>query len=110
MTDFSKGVYSNALVAVFEAAFVLGIDPYALAVQAKIDVAKYFDPKLKKRTKHAERVITESLISAKLMSESRPFQQMTPPDGGSDRSGQLSNDDAIGEGSADFIGGDPNRS
>lgn len=32
-----EGVYCNTLVAVFGAAFKLGFDPYALAVQAKID-------------------------------------------------------------------------
>lgn len=67
MSTNKESAYIHALVAIFTAAFELGFDPYALAVQAKLDVAlldtKIFNP----RVAAAEQVINESLLVAKIM-------------------------------------------
>ena len=67
-----EGVYCNTMVAVFRAAFKLGFDPYALAVQAKIDVARYLEMPPMKLNESVERVIDESLLVAKLINERWP--------------------------------------
>ncbi|GAB0063347.1 MULTISPECIES: hypothetical protein [Pseudomonas syringae group] len=60
-------VYSQTLVAVFKAAFELGFDPYAIAVQAKLDIARSVDnPSEDQIIEAADQVITESLLVAKL--------------------------------------------
>ncbi|QUP67417.1 hypothetical protein PSYCIT7_007245 [Pseudomonas syringae Cit 7] len=60
-------VYSQTLVAVFKAAFELGFDPYAIAVQAKMDLARSVDnPREDQIVKAAGQMITESLLVAKL--------------------------------------------
>ncbi|PHN61906.1 hypothetical protein [Pseudomonas viridiflava] len=68
----TEGVYCNTLVAVFHAAFRLGFDPYALAVQAKLDVARYLEMPPMLLFESAERVIDESLLVAKLINERWP--------------------------------------
>lgn len=60
--------YIHALVAVFSAAFELGYDPYALAVQAKVDLQLFDEDVLEPFGPIAERIINESLLVAKIRS------------------------------------------
>lgn len=85
-----KGVYCNTLVAVFGAAFKLGFDPYALAVQAKIDVARYLEMPPMKLNESVERVIDESLLVAKLINERWPTSGCDLEHAGADESGNHS--------------------
>jgi hypothetical protein len=64
-----EAIYSNSLVAVFEAAFRLGYDPYALAAQAKHDVAKLLRMSPLILSDGPERVIDESLLVAKIVND-----------------------------------------
>ena len=64
-----EAIYSNSLVAVFEAAFKLGYDPYALAAQAKHDVAKLLRMSPLVLSDGPERVIDESLLVAKIIND-----------------------------------------
>jgi hypothetical protein len=64
-----EGIYSNSLVAVFEAAFRLGYDPYALAAQAKLDVAKLLRMSPLMLSYGPERVIDESLRVARIVND-----------------------------------------
>lgn len=75
-----EGVYCNTLVAVFGAAFKLGFDPYALAVQAKVDVARYLEMPPMKLSESVERVIDESLLVAKLINERWPATDLSDYD------------------------------
>ncbi|WP_095068248.1 MULTISPECIES: hypothetical protein [Pseudomonas] len=72
MQNSSEKVYCNSLVAVFHAAFQLGFDPYALAIQAKFDVASYLDMPPLLLAEGPERVIDESLIVARLINQKWP--------------------------------------
>lgn len=72
MQNGYESVYCNTLVAVFQAAFKLGFDPYALAVQAKFDVARHLKMPSERLVESAEQVIDESLLVAKLISERWP--------------------------------------
>lgn len=69
MSTHIEGIYSNSLVAVFEAAFRLGYDPYALAAQAKLDVAKLLRMSPLMLSDGPERVIDESLLVAKIVND-----------------------------------------
>lgn len=69
MSTHIEGIYSNSLVAVFEAAFRLGYDPYALAAQAKLDVAKLLRMSPMMLSDGPERVIDESLLVAKIVND-----------------------------------------
>ncbi|MEG5264893.1 hypothetical protein TRP66_11360 [Pseudomonas sp. JDS28PS106] len=69
MNTLIEGIYSNSLVAVFEAAFRLGYDPYALAAQAKIDVAKLLKLSPLISSDGPRRVIDESLLVARIVNE-----------------------------------------
>ncbi|WP_282348412.1 hypothetical protein [Pseudomonas sp. PS01301] len=80
METSPEGVYCNTLVAVFGAAFKLGFDPYALAVQAKIDVARYLEMPPMKLSESVERVIDESLLVAKLINERWPTYDLNDCD------------------------------
>ncbi|MEE4341489.1 hypothetical protein V2L05_03525 [Pseudomonas alliivorans] len=105
----TEGVYCNTLVAVFHAAFRLGFDPYALAVQAKLDVARYLEMPPMLLFESAERVIDESLLVAKLINERWPendsiHQSDDRQNGRGLRNG--GNRD-IGDDDADWIGGHP---
>jgi hypothetical protein len=64
-----EAIYSNSLVAVFEAAFRLGYDPYALAAQAKHDVAKLLRLSPLMLSDGPERVIEESLVVARIVND-----------------------------------------
>jgi hypothetical protein len=86
-----EGVYCNTLVAVFGAAFKLGFDPYALAVQAKIDVARYLEMPPMKLNESVERVIDESLLVAKLINERWPTSDCDQEHAGADEPGNHSN-------------------
>lgn len=74
MQNSSEKVYCNSLVAVFHAAFQLGFDPYALAVQAKFNVAIYLDISPLMLAEGPERIIDESLIVARLINKNWPHQ------------------------------------
>jgi len=67
MTNRSESVYAQTLVAIFGAAFELGFDPYALAMQAKFDVATYDKWEPLRLTESVQQVIDESLLAAKLI-------------------------------------------
>jgi hypothetical protein len=67
MTIRSESVYAQTLVAIFGAAFELGFDPYALALQAKIDVDTCDKWEPLRRTESVQQVIDESLLAAKLI-------------------------------------------
>lgn len=89
MPTSPESVYCNTLVAVFGAAFKLGFDPYAIAVQAKLDVAKYLEMPPMRLRESAERVIDESLLVAKLINETWPNSDpKSPCDEGHDRTVQ----------------------
>ena len=74
-----EGIYCNSLVAVFEAAFRLGYDPYALAAQAKLDVARMLNMSPSMLRQGPERVIDESLLVAKIISERWPIHERSGP-------------------------------
>jgi hypothetical protein len=85
MQTSSDSIYCNSLVAVFEAAFRLGYDPYALAAQAKLDIAKFLDMSPLMLRQDPERIIDESLLVAKIINErwaihetSDPYAEDTP--------------------------------
>ncbi|MGV8861060.1 MAG: hypothetical protein ACOH2O_14305 [Pseudomonas sp.] len=67
MTNRSESVYAQTLVAVFGAAFELGFDPYALALQAKLDVATDDKWEPLRRTESVQQVIDESLLAARVL-------------------------------------------
>ena len=66
MSTTQECIYCHTLVAVFSAAFRLGFDPYALAVQAKQELAGDEEDGPSLVADAAERVINESLLVAKL--------------------------------------------
>ena len=66
MSTPTESVYKQTLVAIFSAAFELGFDPYALAVQAKLDVAGYDEDMPNPIAEAAADVINESLLVAKI--------------------------------------------
>lgn len=66
MSTTQECIYCHTLVAVFSAAFRLGFDPYALAVQAKQELAGDEGDGPSLIADAAERVINESLLVAKL--------------------------------------------
>lgn len=108
MSTITESVYSNILVAMFEAAFKLGFDPYALALQAKLDVARHMDSPLEDYAARADQAINESLLVAKLINRSRSDLLSGAQDEQYDRSAQSGDDGATGRGSAHWIGGAPN--
>ena len=65
MSTPTESVYMQTLVAIFSAAFELGFDPYALAVQAKLDVTGYDEEMPNPISGAAADVINESLFVAK---------------------------------------------
>lgn len=67
MESIEERVYVHTLIAVFSAAFELGFDPYALAVQAKMDVALRDHKALRPLAPAAEQIINESLFVAKVL-------------------------------------------
>ncbi|MFS2159221.1 hypothetical protein ACCD10_17955 [Pseudomonas sp. Pseusp122] len=67
MESIEDRVYVHALIAVFSAAFELGFDPYALAVQAKMDVALRDRKVLRPLAPGVEQIINESLFVAKVL-------------------------------------------
>jgi hypothetical protein len=66
MSTPTESIYMQTLVAIFTAAFELGFDPYALAVQAKLDVAGYDEEAPNPVAAAAADVINESLLVAKI--------------------------------------------
>ncbi len=79
MQTSTEGIYCNSLVAVFEAAFRLGYDPYALAAQAKLDVARFLEMSPLMLRQGPERVIDESLLVAKIINERWPIHELSGP-------------------------------
>lgn len=71
MTNPPDMTYSITLIAIFSAAFELGSDPYALALQAKLDLNKLLDLRPTFATQDAEQAINEALFVAKLIKEHR---------------------------------------
>jgi hypothetical protein len=67
MKTATESVYIHTLVAVFSAAFDLGFDPYALAMQTKIRLEIFDEKGLSPMAKEAEPVIDESLLVAKML-------------------------------------------
>lgn len=65
----SENIYCNSLIAVFDAAFKLGLDPYALAVQANLNLKKYWEFSPRMVSQRACHVIEESLLTARLLNE-----------------------------------------
>ncbi|QXG28013.1 hypothetical protein [Pseudomonas viridiflava] len=105
----ADGVYCNTLVAVFHAAFRLGFDPYALAVQAKLDVASYLEMPPMLLFESAERVIDESLLVAKLINERWPNSGSNHPNDEQQHGRGLhtGDDRSNRDNDADWIGGRP---
>ncbi|MCI8210713.1 hypothetical protein AUC61_14335 [Pseudomonas sp. S25] len=66
MSTTQECIYCHTLVAVFSAAFRLGFDPYALAVQAKLELLGEEEDSPSLIADAAERVINESLLVARL--------------------------------------------
>ncbi len=68
MSATQECIYSHSLVAVFSAAFRLGFDPYALALQAKMELLgdREDDEGPSILACAADRVINESLLVARL--------------------------------------------
>lgn len=66
MSTTQESIHIHALVAIFAAAFDLGFDPYALAVQAKLEVAMLDEGESILLAPAAEQVINESLLVAKI--------------------------------------------
>ncbi len=66
MRTTQECIYCHTLVAVFSAAFRLGFDPYALAVQAKLELLGEEEDSRSLIADAAERVINESLLVARL--------------------------------------------
>ncbi|MFK7699681.1 hypothetical protein [Pseudomonas caspiana] len=68
MSTTQEGIYCHTLVAVFCAAFRLGFDPYALALQAKMELLGDGESEDSSNliTWDADRVINESLLVARL--------------------------------------------
>lgn len=69
MSDFPAYVYKNTLVAVFSAAHKLGLNPKALAGQAKREVSVYLQLQSISSQRQARQVIDESLNVARLIHE-----------------------------------------
>ena len=65
----SESIYSNSLVAVFDAAFKLGLDPYALAVRANLNLTRYWEFSPQMASQRACQIIEESLLRARLINE-----------------------------------------
>ncbi|WP_341963929.1 hypothetical protein [Pseudomonas sp. RC10] len=67
MHNKTESVYSQTLVAVFEAALALGIDTQMLALQTKLEINGY-DEWLPLDLRHnASRIIDESVAVAKIL-------------------------------------------
>lgn len=66
MSTTKECIYCHTLVAVFSAACKLGFDPYALALQAKMELLGDDEEEPSLIAIAADRVITESLLVAKL--------------------------------------------
>jgi hypothetical protein len=69
MSTTQECIYCHTLVAVFSAAFRLGFDPYALALQAKMELvgdAEEEDESTSIIACAADRVINEALLVARL--------------------------------------------
>ncbi|WP_323158217.1 hypothetical protein [Pseudomonas viridiflava] len=109
MDRTDEGVYCNTLVAVFHAAFRLGFDPYALAVQTKFDVARFLEMPPMLLFESAERVIDESLLVAKLINERWPHSDFNHQDDDqqNDRCLHTGHDTSIRDNDVDRIGGHP---
>lgn len=73
----SENIYCNSLIAVFDAAFKLGLDPYALAVQANLNLAKYWEFSPLMVSQRAYQVIEESLLTARLINDSGHRHQLS---------------------------------
>lgn len=69
MSEFPVMVYKNTLVAVFNAAYKLGISPKDLAKLAKRDVAEFLESHPPLATRQANQTIDESVYVAKLIHE-----------------------------------------
>lgn len=69
MSEFPVLVYRNALVAVFNAAYKLGISPKDLAKLAKQDVAEFLESRPPLATLQAKQTIDESVYVARLIHE-----------------------------------------
>ena len=66
MSTPTESAYIQTVVAIFTAAFELGFDPYALAVQAKLDIGALVEGDTNPVAAAAEEIINESLLVAKI--------------------------------------------
>jgi len=66
MSTPTESAYSQTVVAIFTAAFELGFDPYALAVQAKLDIGAFVEGDTNPVAVAAEDIINESLLVARI--------------------------------------------